>query len=1011
MFSFSKIKKWLLGGLIVVALLISALIIYVEINKEKIAYLVAEQINQSIHGHFSFESCDVSLLRSFPYLGIYLHKSSLRDSSENTEEPLMYMEDFGIKLNLVDAIKNSSDVAIKELVFDGMKLNLLIRADSSNNFTIMKESEGSAETSTNLDLKRVIIKNSSIRYNDISSGTNTDLDEINLKGRIRYKDGFSYLSTELSSVLSLNVVNVLPNYRLNLKANTNFEMNPSGDHIKITQSSFRLNDLPLDLDGEVFIKENDIYEYKLSLNSPATEVKSLISLLPAIYKNDYGKIVSKGTYAFKGDFNGSTKDLYPTYEIAISARDGAINYPKLKKSIHKINFDLKVLNDNPKTQYTLIDLKKLDVAMGESFLKGDVWVRPNRKTNHVKTDLLMDLNFKDILESIDLSETNKLEGTTKGKLKVNTTLDENSNLLASEFIADLIVDGLVYGSETPDSDISISRARINSDNQKLDFEVTGLKYGSVADLDLKGFILNPVELISQKEALLKASIDIQSRLINMDAMTTESSSNVRYTIPNSEISYKFKSDVLKRKPYMINGLSSAGTLRSNNSDVSFDIIDLAGHKIQGSGTLENVLGYGLNNDLLSGQLVIVTQSFNADTFMEIHDQMEASASDEPLIPANIALDISYTTNSLIFKGLTLKDVTGFLQIKDQKLGFDNEGTMLGGRIGLNGIFDASILDDYKVDFNFELKDLFFSQAASQTKLFAKLVPIANLLDGKFDASLNWKSDLGKDYFPLLNTLNSFGVLETQSGRINGTLPFDQFLQGFDKLSNLSSWNLSNTKNWFIIEDGRVIVQEMNFQKSDVKVKLSGSHSLSQDLDYKVILDLPKSKLKIDELGKLLKNNNALFNRFNEFTENMEFQIELHLGGNIKSPSFSVKNVSIKKGSVVESLGLVIENKKEELKKTLTDTINVVKDKVLAKADSIKTEVESTIDTLKKQASTIAQEEKEDLKKKGTAILDSLKTGNIDSLPGSMEEIFNEKKDKLKELKDKVKIGFPKKKNG
>jgi F0F1-type ATP synthase membrane subunit b/b' len=143
---------------------------------------------------------------------------------------------------------------------------------------------------------------------------------------------------------------------------------------------------------------------------------------------------------------------------------------------------------------------------------------------------------------------------------------------------------------------------------------------------------------------------------------------------------------------------------------------------------------------------------------------------------------------------------------------------------------------------------------------------------------------------------------------------------------------------------------------------------------------------------------------------MEFQIELHLGGNIKSPSFSVKDVRLKKGSVVESLGLLIENKKEEIKKTLTDTLSATKDKVLAKADSLKQEIESGIDTIKKQASDMVNAEKEDLKNKGTGILDSLKTGRIDSLPSSMEEIFNEKKDKLKELKDKIKIGLPKKKN-
>ena len=55
-----------------------------------------------------------------------------------------------------------------------------------------------------------------------------------------------------------------------------------------------LNDLKLSADGYFQFVNDTTYGMDIKFNAPSTEFKTLLSLVPAIYKNDFNKIKTTG---------------------------------------------------------------------------------------------------------------------------------------------------------------------------------------------------------------------------------------------------------------------------------------------------------------------------------------------------------------------------------------------------------------------------------------------------------------------------------------------------------------------------------------------------------------------------------------------------------------------------------------------------------------------------------------------------------------------------------------------
>src|SRR3569833_217184 len=79
------------------------------------------------------------------------------------------------------------------------------------------------------------------------------------------------------------------------------------------------------------------YTMDIKYDAPSNEFKNILSLVPAIYKNDLDKLKTSGTAAFKGFVIGvySPTEL-PAYSVDLNIKDGFFQYPDLPQPVKNV---------------------------------------------------------------------------------------------------------------------------------------------------------------------------------------------------------------------------------------------------------------------------------------------------------------------------------------------------------------------------------------------------------------------------------------------------------------------------------------------------------------------------------------------------------------------------------------------------------------------------------------------------------------------------------------------------
>ncbi|MFT4568524.1 MAG: hypothetical protein ACI9FN_003493, partial [Saprospiraceae bacterium] len=682
--------------------------------------------------------------------------------------------------------------------------------------------------------------------------------------------------------------------------------------------------------------------------------------------------------------------------------------------IDKFGFSLLAENDSPSSAYSKLIINDIDIASGRNILQGSFASRPEGIHHKVSTNLTADLSLQELAKSLILNET-EMEGAIKGTLKANASVNAASNeVRASDerFEADIIASNIKYKDLT--NSVSIESVAIKGQKEKIDFKLQNLKYQEELKMNIEGYLNEPTQIALNPNHIIRGAVEIDAGTINLDKLSSSENSGstaVSMSTPKTEIDYVFQAKQIIQGEYVINDIRASGNLKEIGTSVDFTVGEFNGSNLHGNGKLNNLLAYGLNNDTLAGALKIVSDRLDLNKFMGLNeeDELVDAESTEPLIPTNINLDIDYEASQIGFKNIDITKSLGQISIKNQKIIFENKGEIFGGKVGLSGVFDTDISDGYKLEMKLELNQLQFSETAANLKIFNQLLPIAKFIDGKYTASLNWSSMLSKDYMPDLNSLTAYGIIQTENSGIRSSLPLDSLIRKLNIIGDdKQPLRISDAKEYFIVEDGKVMVQEITLNKGDIDITMSGSHSFAQILDYKMLIDIPKDKLKAAGVLNFIQDKLKFSDLLAKAGSDVEVQVEAHMGGNVLKPKFSIKGVNLKQGDVVESIQTQIFNKvnetkdsiQTEIRDTITGYINQGKDAIdslKTKAEEIKNDVEQKIDSTKQVVKEEIDKEKEDLKKDGEELITDILTGKSDSGGTKLDDIFKNRQSKLDSL--------------
>lgn len=283
-----------------------------------------------------------------------------------------------------------------------------------------------------------------------------------------------------------------------------------------------------------------------------------------------------------------------------------------------------------------------------------------------------------------------------------------------------------------------------------------------------------------------------------------------------------------------------------------------------SGVLENFYGYLFRNQNLEGNFTLTSNQIAVSDFMttEKAAQSETAKNKEPLkIPAFLDCTLTAKANTVLYDNLTLKNCAGKLIIKDQKVTLENVKTnIFGGQITFNGdVSTQTKVPTFAMDLGLNQVDI--AQTFTQLEMFKKVAPIAGVINGKFNSTVQLKGSLNAiEMTPDLKSLNGDLMGQLLSTTVNSNnSKLLQALDGQLKFIDLNKLNLNNLKTALHFENGRVTLKPFDLNYQDIKVSVNGSHGFDQTLRYGLTLDVPAKYLGREANALLAKLSPAEIN--------------------------------------------------------------------------------------------------------------------------------------------------------
>jgi hypothetical protein len=377
-----------------------------------------------------------------------------------------------------------------------------------------------------------------------------------------------------------------------------------------------------------------------------------------------------------------------------------------------------------------------------------------------------------------------------------------------------------------------------------------------------------------------------------------------------------------------------------------------------TGILENFYGFIFRNQELKGNFNMNSKQLAVSDFITTADKtknattIQDKKAEAMKIPAFLNCTLTAKATTVLYDNLTLKDVSGKLIVKDEKVTLQNVKTSIfGGTIGVNGaVSTKGKTPVFNMDLNLNQVDI--AQSFTQLNMLKKIAPIAGIINGKLNSTIKLNGNLdAKEMTPDLKTLTGDLLGQLLSTTVNSTNSTLLTALGSNlKFIDVSKINLNDLKAAVTFKDGKVNVKPFNIKYKDIKATIGGTHGFDQSMNYNLKFDVPAKYLGSEANALIAKLSAA------DAAKLESFPINAVLAGNFTNPKITTDINS----AVTKLTTQLVNQQKERLVKqgtsALTDYINKNK---------------KPNDTTKTATPTTKEQTAADVKTKATDLLNGL----------------------------------------
>jgi hypothetical protein len=561
------------GPVLLVILL--ALIALPFVFRGKIVETVKKEITKTVDAQVDFGKLGLNFFRNFPNATVTFDNFYIVGINEFEKDTLIYVKNLLVTVNL-KSFFGSSGYEIGKIAVNNAKVNLHVLENGMANWNIVKpdetETSDSAETSDfKLLLKSVAVNHFSFRFDNDSTKMSFALRDINLNfsgdmtaEKTRIKTNFSAIDMQL-------VIDNIPYLsNVKIKGNSTIEADLKNMRFTLAENTFQLNELKGSIEGWFAFPDDTNTDVDIRLKVHEVQFKDILSLIPAIYSNDFKNMQATGNATLDASAKGiMNEEVIPSFNVKLNIDKAYFQYPEMPKSVTNISADIQAFNPGGSADNTVVDISKFHFEMGGNPFDLDLHISHLVSDPDFRLSALGKLNLDEIKEIYPLQDV-ELSGNLDANIKLTSRMSyiekeqyDKVNASGSLNIKQMLV------KSKEGKDIRINNANLAFSPRYVDLSAFSAQIGK-NDIAGSGKLENFIPYFLKDETL-KGTLSVSSNYLNLnDFMSEETTSSSKDTTALGIIK------IPKNIDFVLNG---------NFKQVFFDKMDM--RNIAGQITVRN----------------------------------------------------------------------------------------------------------------------------------------------------------------------------------------------------------------------------------------------------------------------------------------------------------------------------------------------------------------------------------------------------------------------------------------
>ncbi len=420
------IKKTLKVIVIVIVVLLLLLVILPFAFQGAIVERIKHEVNEQVDARVDFGRYRLSLLRHFPDVSLRVD-----DIVIVNEEPFEgdTLANIGRVVVTIDLRSFFSDdgYEIKRIRLLSPDLRLRYLADRSANWDIIPapeevpgEPEEAEPSDFKLALRSVDIRDGRVLYHDDVFLTYIDVEGLNGRLHGDLTMDITNISTRDARIESFSLrydrFPVLSRVGVGLTAE--MEMDLRDWIFTFRDNELLINALPVSFDGIISLPPGGGTMMDFSFAAARSDFAAFLSLIPAMYTDDFAALETAGAMNLTGHVNGLLKgEAIPAFSLSLAIDDGMFRYPDLPASVSNVNVEAHIVNEGIDIDDVTLDIPSFRMQLADNPVGARFALRTPVSDPWVDVAIDGNLDLGDVETFVPLPEGMLLSGLLESNLE------------------------------------------------------------------------------------------------------------------------------------------------------------------------------------------------------------------------------------------------------------------------------------------------------------------------------------------------------------------------------------------------------------------------------------------------------------------------------------------------------------------------------------------------------------------------------------------------------------------